>query len=68
MTMIKKGTCRSSVSVSSKVYVCDGCGYTKMAASESGMDKECPKCHSKMSMISSGSEENASSDNAPDIV
>lgn len=63
MTMFKKSTCPSSVTVSSKVYVCDGCGHTEMATSASSGTKECPKCHSKMSMIYSSCEEETSSDN-----
>jgi len=60
MTILKKGTCESSVTTSSMVYVCSGCGYTEMASSGDSGAKECPQCHSQMSIMSSNTEENPS--------
>ena len=53
MTLFKQGTCDSSVVVSSSVYACTNCDYTEIVRNNSGEDKECPKCHSKMRIISS---------------
>ena len=60
MTMFKKGTCcHSEVTISSMVYVCDGCGHTEIVKSESLDTKECPKCKSKMSLIRATGEESS---------
>lgn len=56
MTLFKKGTCSSKALISSFVYVCNKCGHTQMAKTASSEEKECPKCHSKMELISSHTE------------
>ena len=60
MTMIKRGTCDSLVIVSSSVYTCESCEHMGVARDgEEGL-KECPKCSSKMKLISSHAEEASS--------
>lgn len=56
MSIFKKGTCSSKVTISSTVYVCNSCGYTEIAKSETEGSKKCPKCNSDMSMVSSSCE------------
>lgn len=68
MTMLKKGTCLSSVTISSMVYICENCGHTEIAMSETIDNKECPKCHSKMSLISFSCEAKSPPDNSSDSV
>jgi len=68
MTILKKGTCSASVTTSSRVYVCSGCGYTEMATESSIETKECSKCHGQMTIISGGTSEESLSDKSSDIV
>lgn len=68
MTILKKGTCSASVTTSSRVYVCSGCGYTEMATESSIETKACPKCNGQMMRISGGAPEESPSDKSPDIV
>lgn len=56
MALFKKGTCSSRTLISSFVYVCNKCGHTKMAKTEENEEQECPKCHSKMELVSSHTE------------
>jgi len=66
MTICKKGSCHSSVIISSSIYSCDSCGHTEMAQGDIEEGKECPKCHSTMRIISSHAEvaeDSATSDN-----
>ena len=56
MPLYKKGTCYSSVLVSSSVYACTNCDYTEIAREGEKKERECPKCHSKMRVISSQTE------------
>ena len=65
MTMLKKGTCSSSVTVSSKIYVCNGCGHTEMAKEQLGGKRRCSKCNSVLSIISSSGCENGDKQNNP---
>ena len=53
MALFKKGTCNSSIVVSSSVYACTSCDYTEIVRDDDGKNKECPKCHSRMKIISS---------------
>jgi len=57
MAMIKRGTCNSSVIVSSFVYACEGCGHMGVVRDGEEELKECPKCLSEMKLISSHAEE-----------
>lgn len=50
MTMIKRGTTKSRVIVSSSIYVC-GCGHTEMASSLKKKSKKCPKCGEIMNLM-----------------
>ncbi len=56
MSLFKKGTCNSKTLISSFVYVCNSCGHTEMAKDEQNEDRKCPKCHSRMNLISSHTE------------
>ena len=53
MPLYKKGTCYSSVIVSSWVYRCAECGYTEIVRGDSQENKNCSKCQSEMRIISS---------------
>jgi len=53
MSIRKTGTCSSSVIVSSSVYVCNGCSYTEIVKGDIEENKECPKCKTKMEIVSS---------------
>jgi len=66
MSFIKKGTCDSSITVSSMVYVCSSCGHTEIASDGSSI-KECPVCHTSMSLIASQSNAESPS-NTPDVI
>ena len=57
MAIHKKGSCHSSVIVSSSIYSCSSCGHTQIVRGEVEESKECPKCHSTMKIISSHAEE-----------
>jgi hypothetical protein len=65
MSILKKGTCSSSVTTSNMVYVCKNCGYTEIAMSKSS--KKCQRCRSDMVLLSSDDEEK-STHNAPNLV
>ena len=57
MTLYKKGTCSSSVVISSSVYACTSCDHTEIVESiKTAKSKKCPKCSSKMRLISSQAE------------
>ena len=56
MPLYKKGTCPSSIVVSSTVYVCSSCEYTEIVKGDPSMEKRCPKCDSQMKIVSSQSE------------
>jgi predicted nucleic-acid-binding Zn-ribbon protein len=60
MTIYKKGTCSSDVTVSSQVYVCSKCGYTEVKSKDSN-SKLCLSCNIPMNIISS---KNDSEDNS----
>jgi len=49
MSMIKKGTTRNRVIISSTIYVCK-CGHTEINKVEANL---CPKCGEPMSLVSS---------------
>jgi len=51
MSMIKRGTIKGKITVSSLVYVCK-CGHTEMGKGRS-KSKKCPKCGEIMDAISS---------------
>ena len=51
MSMIKKGTCSSKVSVSGSAYSCTSCGYTEMPVAGNSEEKKCPNCNVVMSLI-----------------
>lgn len=51
MSMIKRGTTKSKITVSSVIYVC-GCGHTEMGKGK-GRSKKCPKCGEMMDAVSS---------------
>jgi len=53
MTLFKRGTTSSSVVVSSSVYACTSCDHTEIVTEAQDAEKECPKCHSSMKLISS---------------
>lgn len=57
MTICKRGTCFSTVIVSSSVYRCTNCDYTEIVRGDICDDKTCPKCNSKMTVISFQAEE-----------
>jgi rubrerythrin len=62
MSLFKKGTCHSSVVISSTVYVCPSCGHTTVIRDNDNCTQECPKCNTRMNMVSSNSKkENDSS-------
>ena len=63
MTILKKGTCETSATISSTVYVCNSCGYTTMSN-----QSECPQCHSQLSKVTSSRDEEKPSDNPSNIV
>lgn len=52
MSILKRGTCDSSVVSSSSLYVCNSCGHTEMAKS-GAPSKKCPKCEDNMDVVSS---------------
>lgn len=56
MPLYKRGTCGSSVVVSSSVYACNDCGHTEILRDASSKEKKCPKCSSMMQLISSQAE------------
>jgi len=56
MTILKKGTCDSSIVVSSSVYTCPECSHTEIKCGQTG-EKKCPKCNAVMIIISSHVEE-----------
>lgn len=66
MSFIKRGTCDSSVTVSSMIYVCSSCGHTEMAGDGSSV-KECPVCHASMSLIAPQPNTESPS-NTPDVI
>lgn len=69
MPLFKKGTSHSSMTVSTMVYVCSGCGHTEIASSKSGRrTKKCPRCHSQMSCMPTSADEETPSDNDSDSV
>ena len=68
MTILKSGTCHSSVTISSTVYVCNSCGHTELSKTEQSIDRKCPKCGAQMSMVSSSCEEESLPDNTSDLV
>lgn len=51
MSMIKRGTTKGKITVSSVVYVCQ-CGHTEMGKGK-GKSKKCPKCGEMMDAVSS---------------
>jgi len=53
MAIYKKGTCHSSIIVSSSIYKCTSCDYTEMVDGDSDGNKICPECQAEMRMISS---------------
>ena len=55
MTIYKKGTQSSDVTISSTVYSCIECDYTQMATAEK--IKKCPMCGADMIAISGSCEE-----------
>ena len=56
MPLIKKGTCESSVVVSSMVFTCADCGHMEVVKDAAPSEKSCPKCGCQMKMISSSGE------------
>ena len=53
MTLFKKGTCSSEVVISSSVYACTKCDHTEIIEGvKTSSKKKCPKCSSKMKIIS----------------
>jgi hypothetical protein len=60
MSIRKKGTCSGSPVVSSSVLVCNSCGHTEIVTGDMDTLKECPKCKSTMSLVSSSCKENIS--------
>jgi len=56
MTIYKKGTHNSPVTVASSVYSCTKCDYTEMA-SGSNKPKKCPVCEADMIEISGADKE-----------
>ena len=55
MTLLKKGTCETTIVVSSAVFACEKCGHVEVVKGDDDMmtPKECPKCQSIMKLISS---------------
>jgi len=55
MSLLKKGTCETSIVISSAVYACEKCGHIEVVKGDDDMmtPKECPKCQSIMKLISS---------------
>jgi rubrerythrin len=56
MSIIKSGTIKSTVIVSSSVYSCNKCGHTEIADNSFMVGKKCPKCNENMEIISSQTE------------
>ena len=52
MSMIKKGTTRDRIVISSTIYVCK-CGHTEINKVEANL---CPKCGELMSLVSAQSD------------
>jgi len=56
MTINKRGTCSSSVVISSAVYVCKKCGHTIIVKNDENGSQKCPKCDELMELVSSNAE------------
>ena len=51
MSIFKRGTVNSTVSVSSSVYVCKECGHNEMVKRASKRSKKCPSCGKDMDIV-----------------
>lgn len=61
MPLFKKGTCSSSIIVSSSVYSCNSCDHTEIVRDDGSGNKTCPKCNAGMRIISSQASETETS-------
>jgi len=53
MSMIKRGTTKSSVIVAKSVFVCDKCGHTLVNNDSDTTDScKCPSCGEPMTIVS----------------
>lgn len=55
MTIYKRATVSSSV-VASYIYSCNNCGHTDVVKDTNNDNPKCPRCNSKMVLVSSSAE------------
>jgi len=51
MSLIKRGTISSKITVASSIYSCGKCGHTEIIRRASKRNKKCPNCKEEMAII-----------------